>query len=160
MHFCGVVCFHMSFAPQVLWLYTTQLFVNHQVGIEVKSDVHGSSPLFSALSEQWGKLLRSLMVQCFNSCGYCCYYTTLGSQYSILLRSKMQILRVPIPPYPQKTVNVPAWSGLIYIHCDNGQKVLKKIFLINIFCNLNVIILLMALTFHKSNWGPFSPNSS
>lgn len=65
------------------------------------------------------------MVQCFNSCGYCCYYTILGSQYSILLlRSKMQILVSPNFAI-LKTVNVPRGAGLIYIHCDNGQKVLK-----------------------------------
>lgn len=119
--------------PSGSWLYTTRLFVNHQVGIEVKSDVHGSSPLFSALSEQWGNSWWSLMVQCFNSCGYCCYYTILGSQYSILLlRSKMQILVSPNSSLSTKQSMFP-WSGLIYIHCDNGQKVLKKIFLINIF---------------------------
>lgn len=62
----------------------------------------------------------------------------------------MQILVSPNSSLSTKQSMFP-WSGLIYIHCDNGQKVLKKIFLINIFCNLNVIILLMALIFHKSN---------
>ena len=145
--------------PSGSWLYTTQLFVSHQVGTEVKSDAHGSSPLFSALSEQWGNSWWSLMVQCYFIA--VTVYTILGSQYSILLlRSKMQILVSPNSSLSTKHSMFP-WSGLIYIHCDNGQKVLKKKFFFNqyFFCSLNVIILLMALTFQKSNWGPFSPNS-
>jgi len=91
------------------------------------------------------------MVQCYFIA--VTVYTILGSQYSILLlRSKMQILVSPNSSLSTKHSMFP-WSGLIYIHCDNGQKVLKKKFFFNqyFFCSLNVIILLMALTFQKSN---------
>lgn len=48
----------------------------------------------------------------------------LGSQCSILLsRSNLQILVSPNSSLSTKHSVFP-WSGLIYIHCDNGQKVI------------------------------------
>lgn len=70
----------------------------------------------------------------------------LGFHYSIFfLRSKLQILVSPNSSLSTKHSMIP-WSGLIYIHCDNGQKVLSKLLfflLSNIsHCSLSVIILI------------------